>query len=157
VREILITHADDRGRTLSLEVALWAQFAAAAIVHSALHQAGTELTPEVLQARADSGADMSRFLRELLPHSVEWPPGRFGASTRRRRAWSRTAARPREYGSANHVAVVRVARAARVHSGSHVASPRSDSESNLANPRRSSAFRSRRTRPMWISVSHAIM
>lgn len=73
VKSILATHAEDTGRTISVELELWAAFGAAAIVHSALHQAGVEPTPDVVEARAASASDMSYFLHALLPHSVEWP------------------------------------------------------------------------------------
>ena len=74
VADVLRMNAEDAQRTFSEEIRLWAQFGAAAVVHSGLYRAGVEATPEVVEARAASAADMSRYLHQLLPHAVEWEP-----------------------------------------------------------------------------------
>jgi hypothetical protein len=73
VRTILAEHAAETGRTLSAELRLWAEFAAATTVFTRLSAPGIESSPDVEQARHDSREDMSRYLAELLPHEV-WLP-----------------------------------------------------------------------------------
>ncbi len=67
VRTILVEHAEEFQRTLSTEVRLWAEFAAATIVFRRMSAPDVEETPEVVQARALAREDMGEFLRELLP------------------------------------------------------------------------------------------
>jgi hypothetical protein len=74
VRQILIEHAEDTERTLSDEMRLWLQFAAASVVFTTLHQPGIEESAEVIKARRESREDMHRYMLELLPHAVVMPP-----------------------------------------------------------------------------------
>ena len=73
VRTILVEHAEECQRTLSTEVRLWAEFAAATIVFRRLSAPDVEETPEIDQARASAREDMGRYLGELLSHAVLLP------------------------------------------------------------------------------------
>jgi hypothetical protein len=73
VRNILIMHAEDTGRTLSAEACLWLQFGAASAVYVALHRPDVEVTPEVARARVQAREDMSAHLAALLPQEVLLP------------------------------------------------------------------------------------